>query len=101
MDILKKINKMRLDRGWSVYKLSVMSGVAQSTLNNMFNRETLPSIPTLTQLCDAFGITVSDFFKDDGFTSSTEDDEILRCYHRLNGSEKEAFMVLLRSISKK
>lgn len=101
MDILKKINKMRLDRGWSVYKLSVMSGVAQSTLNNMFNRETLPSIPTLQLLCDAFGITVSDFFKEDTSSVSTEDDEILRYYHRLNGAEKEAFMVLLRSVSKK
>ena len=101
MDILKKINKMRLDRGWSVYKLSVMSGVAQSTLNNMFNRETLPSIPTLQLLCDAFGITVSDFFKEDISSASTEDDEILRSYRRLNRSEKDAFMVLLRSISKK
>ncbi|MBQ0011030.1 MAG: helix-turn-helix transcriptional regulator [Ruminococcus sp.] len=101
MDILKKINKMRLERKWSVYKLSAMSGVAQSTLNNMFNRETLPSIPTLQLLCDAFGITVSEFFKEDTLTTSAEDDEILRCYHRLNGSEKEAFMVLLRSMSKK
>lgn len=65
MDVLKKINKMRLDRGWSVYRLSVESGIAQSTLTNMFNRETQPSITTLQLICDAFGITLADFFRED------------------------------------
>ena len=36
MDVLKKINKLRIDRNWSVYRLSVESGVSQSTLTNMF-----------------------------------------------------------------
>ncbi len=56
MDVLKRINQLRLDRNWSVYRLSVESGLPQSTITNMFNRETLPSIITLQALCDGFGI---------------------------------------------
>ena len=62
MDVLKKINTLRLQRNWSVYRLSVESGIPQSTLTNMFNRETLPSITTLECICNAFHITMSDFF---------------------------------------
>ena len=46
MDVLKKINALRIDRGWSVYKLAVEADLPQSTIINMFNRETLPSIVT-------------------------------------------------------
>ena len=63
MNILKRINTLRMNRGWSIYKLSVESGIAQSTLINMFNRETLPSITTLENLCTAFGISMSEFLK--------------------------------------
>ncbi len=62
MDTLRKINRMRLERGWSVYRLSVESDLPQSTLINMFNRETQPSIATLEAICKGFGITLAEFF---------------------------------------
>ena len=62
MDALRKINRMRLERGWSVYRLSVESDLPQSTLINMFNRETQPSISTLEAICKGFGITLAEFF---------------------------------------
>ena len=103
MNILKKINKLRIDRNWSVYRLSVESGISQSTLTNMFNRETLPSITTLECLCNAFGITMSEFFKDenDNTNPSAEESELLALYNSLSKPEKESTLVLLRAISKK
>ena len=65
MDALRKINRLRLERGWSVYRLSVESDVPQSTLINMFNRETQPSIATLEAICKGFGITMAEFFAED------------------------------------
>ena len=62
MDTLRKINRMRLERGWTVYRLSEESEVPQSTLVNMFNRETQPSIATLEAICKGFGITLAEFF---------------------------------------
>lgn len=62
MDALRKINRLRLERGWTVYRLSVESDLPQSTLINMFNRETQPSIATLEAICKGFGITLAEFF---------------------------------------
>lgn len=55
---------MRLERGWSIYRLSVEADLPQSTLVNMFSRETQPSIATLEAICKGFGITLSEFFTD-------------------------------------
>ncbi len=81
IDILRKINKMRLDRNWSIYRLSVESEVPQSTLTNMFNRETLPSITTLSSICKAFNISLSEFFlkKQHSMKTSPLTKNLLRC----------------------
>ena len=103
MNILRKINKIRLDRGWSVYRLSVESGISQSTLTNMFNRETLPSITTLECLCNAFGITMSEFFREEYEENAPiqSEKELLELFSKLNSQEKNSTLVLLRSIAKK
>lgn len=66
MDVLKHIEELRLERGWSTYKLAEMSGLTGSTLTNMFSRKTMPSLTTLYALCEAFDITMSEFFSNDG-----------------------------------
>lgn len=100
MDILRKINKMRLDRNWSIYRLSVESDVPQSTLTNMFNRETLPSITTLESICNAFDVSLSEFFKEDEMQpmAKNKEEELLNIYHALNDEVQESILVLLREI---
>lgn len=47
----------------SVNKLSDMSGVTQSTVNNIVNgRNRSTTISTIKKLCDGLGITIEDFF---------------------------------------
>ncbi len=102
MDILKKINKMRIERNWSVYRLSVESGIPQSTITNMFNRETLPSITTLECICEAFGVTMSKFFEEITDREVTDDEqELLRLYAAASDNTKKAIMMILREIDKK
>jgi transcriptional regulator with XRE-family HTH domain len=103
MNILKKINKMRLERKWSVYRLSVESGIPQSTITNMFNRETLPSIPTLKNICDAFGITMSEFFREenDNSQNTQKEGELLALFNQLTAQEQDGLLILLRKIAEK
>ena len=102
MDVLKKINKLRIDRKWSVYRLSVESGISQSTLTNMFNRETLPSITTLECICHAFGITMSEFFDDCGEVEVAVDGgrrEFTALYESLPPQTRRAILNLMRELS--
>ncbi len=63
MDVLQRIRELMEERGWSSYRLAVASGLSQSTIANMFRRNTVPSIPTLEYLCNGFGISLTEFFE--------------------------------------
>ena len=87
---------MRLDRDWSVYRLSLESGISQSTLTNMFNRETLPSITTLECICNAFGISMSDFFKED--EKNSVDEEFISLYNALDDDLKKSVLTIMKKL---
>lgn len=65
MDVMNRITQLMEERGWSSYKLTKQSGLAISTIANLYRRHTTPSLETLQTLCDAFGITLSQFFAED------------------------------------
>ena len=65
MDILKKLNDLRLERNMSVYRLAELSGINQSTLANTFSRGTIPSVQNLEKKCNALGVSLAQFFTED------------------------------------
>lgn len=96
MDILEKIDILRKERGWSVNYLDMEAGLTQSTLNNLYLRHSEPRIVTLQAICNAFGITISDFFKEQ--EDCEPDAELIRLVKRLSPDNKEALKKLLKSI---
>lgn len=100
MEILNRINQLRKSRNWSIYKLAEESGITQSTLSNMFSRKTMPSISTLKQLCDAFGISLSEFFDYESKDFSKEESLLISKYKKLSEQEKIIVQNLLDSILK-
>ena len=62
MDTIGRIRELMSSHGWSEYRLAREAGLSQSTVANIFHRGTLPSIPTLESICNAFGISLSQFF---------------------------------------
>lgn len=52
----------------SINKLCSLSGVTQSTVNNIVSgRNRSATISTIKKLCDGLGITIQDFFQSDLF----------------------------------
>lgn len=100
MEVLNRIEELRKERGWSIYKLAEESGITQSTLANMFSRKTMPSISTLTQLCETFDISLSQFFNFNSTNFSDEEFSIISKYRKLNEKEKQIIQNLLDSIIK-
>ena len=62
IDILDRITKQRLSRNWTEYQLSQKSGIPQSTISSWYRKNMIPSVPSLEKVCNAFGITLSQFF---------------------------------------
>lgn len=51
-----------------MHKYCSISGVAQSTVNNIVSgRNHSTTVSTIQKLCDGLGITICDFFKSDLF----------------------------------
>ena len=47
MDVLAKLRDLLDERGWSEYKLAKKAGLNESTIANIYRRNTVPTIATL------------------------------------------------------
>lgn len=63
MAVKERILQLCEERAISVNMLCTMSGVTQSTVNNLVNgRNNSMTVATLKKLCDGFEITLGEFF---------------------------------------
>ena len=93
MEVLEKIEKLRKEKGWSINYLAMESGLTQSTLNNLYTRKTEPKISTLRAICNAFGITLAEFFKEE-----ENEDELIRRVKTLSKENKQALLQIVRNL---
>lgn len=99
MNITDRIKHMAEERGWTEYRLVKESGLAPSTIANIYHRNTIPGIPTLEILCDAFGITLSQFFSENDMVSLSKEQSILLEYWSLiTHKQRKALIELLKSM---
>ena len=62
MKIFERIDELCANRGWSYYELSKESGISSNAIYKWKNKGNLPSLLNLQLICDAFGITLKQFF---------------------------------------
>lgn len=63
--ILLRIDELCEQYGWNHYRLAKASEIPLASLNSMFARNTLPTIPTLEKICNGFHISLKEFFEYD------------------------------------
>ena len=101
MDILRKITELRLEKGWTEYELAERSNLTQSTISSWYRKNLIPSIPSLEHICDAFGITLSQFFLEtDCFSDqiTEEQSEILKRWNKLTKEQQKKLADFLDSL---
>lgn len=101
MNILDKITRLRLERGWSEYQLAEKSGLTQSTISTWYRKNMLPTIPSLIKICDAFGLSLSQFFlEEDGSTIqiSEQQRQLLEYAARLDPEQYKALVAFLNTL---
>ncbi len=98
IDVLNRIRQLRDKRGWSNYRLSREAQISEGSLNNLFRLNNQPTLPTLRAICSGFGITLSQFFAEEGdaVVLSQEQREMLDIFNMLNKRQKEALLELMR-----
>lgn len=93
---MRKIDRMRYERGWSFYKLAKLSGVGESTINRWANANVSPTIDALRKICKAFGITLADFFCEGTLIElTTERKEFHDKWTALSPNQQQAVMSIV------
>lgn len=100
MDILDRIKTLQRERGWSNYQLTKEAALTPTTLTNMFSRKTMPSIATLTAICEAFEISLSQFFCEDDATPILSKEEVafIQRYRQLSKKNKGIVNTLINEL---
>ncbi|MBQ9927911.1 MAG: helix-turn-helix transcriptional regulator [Lachnospiraceae bacterium] len=96
MDVLQKISVLREERHWTEYQLAEKSGLTQSTISSWYRKNMTPSISSLAKICDAFGITISQFFLDDSNKTVLLSEEQLELIEVAARLDKEQYYALLQ-----
>ena len=97
MDAKARIRELMQERGWIECQLVIASGLSQSTVENIFNRNTTPSVATLESICGGFGITLSQFFAEGDMVELTEEQkEMFSAWSSLSKDQKEVLNQLIR-----
>ena len=100
MNLQSKIRALMEERGWTVYRLAKESGVSWSTIRNMFDRNTEPTVPTVEALCKGLGITLEELLLGEGFTAlDDEQKDLLSKWSALTAENKEIMLTLLNKLS--
>lgn len=74
--VRRRIRDLCAARGITINKLSTVSGITQSTLNNIVSgRNNSATVATIQKICNGFGITLVDFFQDELFSQLEQEIE--------------------------
>ena len=101
--VLQKIKELLDERRWTLYRLAKEAKVSYSTLSNTFQRNNVPSIPTMIRVCEGFGITLSQFFDEGGMEVkqlSMSDQQLLTEFHRLPRNDKKLVIAYMQGLLK-
>lgn len=100
MNVIERLRTLTQERHWSQYRLAKKADLPQSTIANIFCRGTTPSIYTLEILCRVFGISLSEFFKEEAADNDTgEGQELDRYWKILNRQQRQIVLELLKHMN--
>lgn len=100
MDTLGRLRQLLDERQWTEYRLARASGLSDSTIKNIFKRNTQPTIDTLEAICRGFGITLAQFFADGEMVELTPDlKELFNGWVNLTPEQKQAVLTMVNAFN--
>lgn len=94
----QKIKTIRKQIGMSGNQLAKLAGIGQSTISDIENQKISPSIDTLQRICDALGISLSDFFTEDESSLSPDLLQLIETAKKLTPEERKNLNTFLQTL---
>lgn len=100
IDVLERITYYRNLKNWTEYQLAEHSGLTQSTISAWYRKNLCPTIPSLEKICNAFGITLSQFFatETDSFTLTPLQKELMIEISHFSEDQQKALLDFFKKL---
>ena len=88
-------------RGGGRCRIAERSELTQSTISSWYRKNLIPSIPSLEHICNAFGISLSQFFLENECFSeqlTEEQVEVLKRWNKLTKEQQKKLADFLDSL---
>lgn len=98
--VADRIKELCNKHGFSKYRLAQLTGMSQTALGNIFAKTSIPTIPTLEKICEAFDISLAQFFAGEGERPDLTDGqkEVLKLWSGMNPEEQRILLTFIRSL---
>lgn len=94
----ERVTSLRLKKEISEYKLSKDIGKCNNYINKVSSGKLIPTIATLSSICEYFGITLSQFFQEENPSDSLTESQILAILPHLNEDQLHSLLVITNSM---
>lgn len=100
MDIGQRIRELRKSKGLTITALASQIEISREFMSSLENNRYIPTLPTLEKICEAFNITLSDFFNEgtEPVTLTPEVKELLDSVKNLSPEQLELLSKFFKSI---
>jgi len=101
MNIVKRIAELLKQRNWTVYKLAQETDLTDKSIYKWINGKAQPTVKALYSVCQAFGITMAEFFAEGNLIEvSDEIKNLYKDWTALTKEEQNAIRALIKSKTK-
>ena len=92
---------MRKAKNFSIYRLHVITGMSQGHISELEKNVNTPTIDTLQRLLDPMGISLAEFFNEDGEVSylNEREKELVANYRTLPDDKAELYFQLGKALN--
>lgn len=97
-NVNKRILELCKQRGWSKYRLAKEADIGNSAISAMFKHNHVPTIHNLEKICNAFQITLSQFFDCNLFSANRETTLYVHLWNDLTTDNKEKVLIYMHGL---
>ena len=95
-----RLKQIRKERNIKLVNLAHDSGISQPSLSNVENGKKSLSIVTLEKVCDALGVSLSDFFSTQQNELPPKQYDLLQAAQHLSDTQLDSLINLINSFKK-
>ncbi len=97
--IMAQIDYYLKKKGWTKYELTNQTALSSGTIYEWYNNHFAPSLKNIQTICEAFGISLSEFFS----TTKEEqlgayEDKLFALCSQMTDAQKESLLIIAQTL---